>query len=152
MTHTVGATGHFKVPGTQLKGQLGYQHLTNVADGSDWDSTGHRVTAMLNHPLIYGVVGEVTYRFGSDSYEHVNSLSRYAKERGDALNSLTLRLTRSFPMPEFVKGLVPTGLQKLLPKTLKGYLRYEYNDRDSNVRFFTQHANVVKFGLSTSSK
>jgi hypothetical protein len=152
VTHAVGATGHFKVPGTQLKGQLGYQHLTNNADGSDWDNSGHRVTAMLNHPIIWGVVGELTYRFGSDSYDHVNSLSGFAREREDTLQSIVLRLSKKFPMPGFVKGLVPTGLQKLLPKTLTGYVRYEYNDRDSNIRFFTTHANVFKFGISTSQK
>jgi hypothetical protein len=152
VTHAVGATGHFKVPGTQLRGQLGYQHLTNEADGSDWDSSGHRVTAMLSHPIVWGVVGEATYRFGSDSYDHVNSLSGFTRERADTLQSIVVRLTRSFPMPGFVKGLVPSALSGLLPKTLKGYVRYEYNDRDSNVRFFTSHANVFKFGISTSQK
>jgi hypothetical protein len=152
LTHALNATGHFRVPGTQLKGQLGYGYLMNNADGSDWDSTGHRVTAMLTHPIVWGVIGEATYRFGVDNYDHVNSLSGFARKRDDTLQSITLKVTRKFPVPEFVKGLVPAGLAGFLPKTVTGYLRYEYNDRDSDVRFFTEHANVFKFGFTTSQK
>jgi hypothetical protein len=58
--HTIGATGHVLVPGTKLRGQLGYQDVDTRADGSDWDFDGQGITAMATHPLPWDVVGVTT--------------------------------------------------------------------------------------------
>jgi len=134
-THTVSLLGFFRIPGTRLSGRLGYFHTWNLADGPDFDFETDGFQLGLGHPLPWRITADLLWTHTFDRYAHLNSLAgvtSFEFKRRDDTDAVNVQLGRP------------------ILNWLSAYLRYDFVNADSNIRFFTFHQHVVSGGFVAS--
>lgn len=131
-THTVALNNYVTIPGTQLQARLGYFHVWNRADGSDFDFESNGLLVGLSSPIVWEITGDVFYTGIFDRYDNPNSLAGptgFGFKRDDDVHRVTVQLSR------------PIG------DWLQVYFRYDYTLNDSNINFYNYKQNVWSGGL-----
>ncbi len=135
-THTVFLTGYLNVPGTQLRGRVGYFHRWNYADGGDYDFRSNGVQVGLSHPLVWQITADLSYTHTFDRYLRNTSTAPSASpllgfgfRRKDDGDALTLFLSRP------------------IADKWRAYARYDFTNNDSNIGFFKFDQHVWSAGL-----
>lgn len=124
--------GHWRLPGSELTGQLGYFHVDNRAEGSDFDFRSNGLIAGLRHPLPHEMTVEIFYTRTFDRFRNRHSFAEpggFAFRRRDDVNVLSAQLV----LPVY--------------GWLKGYVRSDFTDANSNIDFFEYDQRVVSFGF-----
>jgi len=134
LSHTLSLTPYFRVPGTQLSGRIGYFHVWNQADGSDWDFKSNGLVAGLSHPLFWQISGDVSY---------VRTFDRYDSRR----NSYSLLFFPSaFPRKDDV-DYVTVQLVRPIYDWLSAYARFEHTNNQSNIQGFNYKQRIINIGF-----
>ena len=132
VTHTLGGTAFFTIPGTRIQPRIGYFHVRNRADGDDFDFKSNRLVAGVSAPLIWKIAGDLSWTRSFDRYDHPNSLSgtvATAFNRKDDIDIVTAQLRR--PILDW----------------LSVYARYDFVHDHSNIPFFRFSQNVFSAGI-----
>ncbi len=132
-THTVALINYVTIPGTELLARLGYFHVWNRADGSDFDFESNGLLVGVSYPLVWEITGDVFYTGVFDRYDNPNSLAGptgFGFKRDDDVHRVTVQLSR--PITDW----------------LQVYFRYDYTQDNSNINFYSYKQNVWSGGLT----
>ena len=132
-THGVSAAAHFRFPRTEWTGSFGYAFGHNNADGADYDYQSHTLYVNLSHPLPWDMAVDVYYAHIVADYENLNSLSGFTTPRDDAIDVVTLQLTKQIDIPQIQRARV--------------YVRYDLTRNDSDIAVFDYTQHVISAGL-----
>ena len=131
--HSVAVTDFFQIPKIGLQVRAGYFHLWNNANGSDFDFQSDGLLAGLTAALLPRLTADVFYNRTWDRYANLNSLSGttgFEYARRDNVDRVTAQLTWS------------------VTDWMRAYVRYDYLNDDSNIRFFNFVQNSYSAGLA----
>ena len=131
-THTVAASAFLEWPDTDLQARVTAFRVENNANGRDFDFNSTGVSLAVNHPLVWGISGELTYTRSLDRYDNPNSLS--------GLGGFEFR--RDDDVDRFGVALRWPVLDEA-----RLYARYGYTRNDSNIRFFDYDQQVGSAGV-----
>jgi len=127
-THTVTPSLWIRIPFLELLVRLGYFHIENQADGSDFDYDADGMVITLQRTLFWNIMGNVQYTLSYADYHNLNSFAGtfgFAFAREDETEFFSMSIRRP------LNDLIPFA-----PRGLQGYVRFEYTNNDSNVSFF----------------
>jgi hypothetical protein len=109
---------------------IGYAHVRNSSNGTDFDFKSDGLTARVTRPLWGGFSGEAGYSFTASSYPNPNSI---------------MGIPRSDHVSTFIlQALHPLGTQA------QAFVRYNATRASSNIFFYTYRQNVISAGLEAS--
>jgi tetratricopeptide (TPR) repeat protein len=132
-THSVAVTDFFQIPRMGLQLRAGYFHLWNNANGSDFDFQSDGLVAGVSAALLPRLTADAFYNRTWDRYANLNSLSGttgFEFARRDDVDRVTVQLTWS------------------VFDWMRAYVRYDYLNYDSNIRFFNFVQNSYSAGLA----
>jgi len=133
--HNGSMTFHFDVPSTELSTSFGTWFAINDADGGDFDSNQFGFFVSVGHPLVFEIDIEATYAHIKGAYSNDNSLTAFAFPREDAIDVISVELTR------------PIEIDHLQGSTARLFLRYDFTNNDSNVPAFKYDQHTITGGL-----
>lgn len=120
-SHTAMLNNYFSVPKTKLRFRLGYSHLWNRAEGSDFDYDGNSLAFAVSHSFFKEITAEVLFAQSWNRYDNVNSLTASTKRKDDISNFFS-----QFTYPIIGK--------------LKGFLHAGYTRNKANITTFDYRA------------
>ena len=118
VTHTVTATGRYRLPDLGVQLTAAYAHSWIATDGANFDAQSDSIRLGVRAELPWQVTGEANVSRTWDNYDNVHTLSLTGAARGDIANRFAARLSRP------VYGVV------------SAYVTYTRTDRNSNINFF----------------
>jgi tetratricopeptide (TPR) repeat protein len=130
--HQAGLVWFAAIPGTRLLLRAGAFYTRYEAEGADFDLDSVGVFVGLNYPLVWRIVGDVSYVHTFDRYDNPNSLAGpagFGFKREDDGDAVSVQLTR--PVLDW----------------LSVYVRYDYTHNDSNVPFYKYDQHAVSSGV-----
>lgn len=128
-SHNLAFNNFFSVPGTDLRGNVGYFYLLNNAEGNDFDFYNHGGLISFSHPLFWKLSAEGMYSRTFSRFGKINSLPGFAFKRRDNVDTIT--------------GQINTELFN----RVNAFARYSFIDQFSNINFYnyTQHVGSAGF-------
>ncbi|MBI4657565.1 MAG: tetratricopeptide repeat protein [Verrucomicrobia bacterium] len=137
-THTVLFTQYLTPSHGRVQLRAGYFHTWNNADGADFDYRTHGVFGAASVSLFWKLTADAAYIHNFDRYANANSLA--------GLNSSAITGGFEFKRADDV-DTVTVRLSRPLTKRLRAYAQYDFNNADSNIRFFNYDQHVWSGGL-----
>ncbi len=131
-SHTVTATGRYRLPDYGVQLTAAYAHSWIGTDGANFDVQSDSIRLGVRADLPWQVTGEANVSRTWDDYDNPNTLSAVGAARDDITNRFAARLSRP------VYGVV------------SAYVNYNLIDRDSNISFFEFTQNQWETGLTIS--
>lgn len=128
-SHQFSFNNFFSVPGTDLKGRVGYFYTLNDADGNDFDFYNHGGLISFSHPLFWKLTGEAFYSRSFSRYGKVNSLPGFAFKRRDNIDTVTAQINTE------------------LFSHVNMFARYSFIDQFSNINFYNYTQHVASGGF-----
>lgn len=121
------------VPDTDLQARLGYFHVVNEADGSDFDYDSDGLYVGLAHPLPFDFEGELMWTRIWADYDNPNLFTGTGVAREDDVDVISIALSR------------PIDLS--LPGDARLFIRYEFVRDDSNVFLYDYDQETISAGI-----
>jgi len=121
------------VPDTDLQVRLGYFHVINETDGSDFDYDSDGLYVGLAHPLPFDFQGELMWTRIWADYDNPNLFTGTGVPRDDDVDVISIGLSR------------PLDLS--LPGDARLFVRYEFVRNDSNLVLYDYDQETISAGI-----
>ena len=121
------------VPDTDLQLRLGYFHVVNDTDGSDFDYDSDGLYVGLAHPLPFDFDGELMWTHLWADYDNPNLFTGTGVARDDDVDVISIGLSR------------PIDLS--LPGDARLFVRYEFVRDDSDLVLYDYDQETVSAGI-----
>lgn len=126
--HALSLNHVMRVPDSPWSGSIGYAHVENRAEGSDFRSTGDAASAAVRYAFTTQTDLTVGANFGRDRYRNSNSLTGFAR--------------RDKPQSGFVQINGP------LAEHLRYYVQIQASRSGSNISFYDYRQHTLLGGIA----
>ena len=94
-SQTLGVVQFLQCPPLGMTGRVGYSHIWNETEGSDYDSNSDAILAGVNWSLPWKMTLDVSYARIFERYSNPNSFTDFTLRRRDDVNLLRVELSKS---------------------------------------------------------
>lgn len=93
---SVAARQTARVPGTELRLDLLYEHVWNVTEGREFDYDSDAVSFAASHPVAWGIVATARVGYTAAGYDNASAADRAGEHRDDDIWAVQFGLRRAF--------------------------------------------------------